>query len=448
MGFGRQLVFAHTVGASCLGTAYATANQVPNIIYDIVLGGALTSVVVPVLAGVAARRAGPGGGAGPGTTGTAVTSANGGPATTPSGSRRPCGPGPADRLGAADVDGGPARRPAYPGAGGRPAGHTAAIPAAAAARAPATLALSARMLVAFAPQILALRPRGRALRDPPVAPPFHRARRSRRSCPASWWRRVHRLQALGARIPEPCPRAPVQRRTDPRARHHRRGGGARPHRARAGAAAPAAATARAALPRRCCAARARAGGGGRDHADRPGPLHDRGDRAGQRPRRERLARPVQLRLAGLLHPLCGPRGSVATSAFPVLSARGAASPAARPEFVATSAASSRAACCCPRSGGRAAGRRRHAAARLFATHDVAQPASSPSRSPCSPRAWSGYAHDREPVPGDVRRRAQPDDRRRPGRPGWLLVIVADVAIVPRSRDPGSFPRSASATRSA
>src|SRR5262249_31374424 len=33
-----------------------TANQVPNIIYDIVLGGALTGAVVPVLAGVAARR--------------------------------------------------------------------------------------------------------------------------------------------------------------------------------------------------------------------------------------------------------------------------------------------------------------------------------------------------------------------------------------------------------
>jgi putative peptidoglycan lipid II flippase len=56
VGFGRQLAFAHTVGATCLGTAYATANQVPNIIYDIVLGGALTSAVVPVLAGTAARR--------------------------------------------------------------------------------------------------------------------------------------------------------------------------------------------------------------------------------------------------------------------------------------------------------------------------------------------------------------------------------------------------------
>ena len=55
VGFGRQLVFAHTVGASCVGTAYTTANQVPNIIYDIVLGGALTSAVVPVLAGPISR---------------------------------------------------------------------------------------------------------------------------------------------------------------------------------------------------------------------------------------------------------------------------------------------------------------------------------------------------------------------------------------------------------
>ena len=58
IGFGRQVVFAHTVQASCLGTAYTTANMVPNIVYDIVMGGALTAVVVPVLAGPA--RAGPG----------------------------------------------------------------------------------------------------------------------------------------------------------------------------------------------------------------------------------------------------------------------------------------------------------------------------------------------------------------------------------------------------
>jgi len=57
VGFGRQVVFAHTVGTTCLGTAYTTANMVPNIIYDIVLGGALTSVVVPVLAGPAEEAA-------------------------------------------------------------------------------------------------------------------------------------------------------------------------------------------------------------------------------------------------------------------------------------------------------------------------------------------------------------------------------------------------------
>jgi len=57
IGFGRQVVFAHTVQASCLGTAYTTANMVPNIIYDIVMGGALTAVVVPVLAGPALATA-------------------------------------------------------------------------------------------------------------------------------------------------------------------------------------------------------------------------------------------------------------------------------------------------------------------------------------------------------------------------------------------------------
>ena len=56
VGFGRQVVFAHTVGTTCLGTAYTTANMVPNIIYDIVLGGALSSVVVPVLAGPPGAR--------------------------------------------------------------------------------------------------------------------------------------------------------------------------------------------------------------------------------------------------------------------------------------------------------------------------------------------------------------------------------------------------------
>jgi putative peptidoglycan lipid II flippase len=55
VGFGRQVVFAHTVGNACLGSAYTTANQMPNIIYDIVLGGALASIMVPVLARPAGR---------------------------------------------------------------------------------------------------------------------------------------------------------------------------------------------------------------------------------------------------------------------------------------------------------------------------------------------------------------------------------------------------------
>jgi putative peptidoglycan lipid II flippase len=58
LGLVRTLVFAHTVQASCLGTAYVTANELPNIVYDVVLGGALTSIMVPVLARPAQRAAG------------------------------------------------------------------------------------------------------------------------------------------------------------------------------------------------------------------------------------------------------------------------------------------------------------------------------------------------------------------------------------------------------
>jgi putative peptidoglycan lipid II flippase len=54
-GLGRALVFSQTVGASCLGTAYVTANQVPNLVYELVLGGALTSAMVPILARSAER---------------------------------------------------------------------------------------------------------------------------------------------------------------------------------------------------------------------------------------------------------------------------------------------------------------------------------------------------------------------------------------------------------
>ena len=55
LGLVRTLVFSQTIGADCLGTAYVTASQVPNLIYELVLGGALTSAMVPVLARSAER---------------------------------------------------------------------------------------------------------------------------------------------------------------------------------------------------------------------------------------------------------------------------------------------------------------------------------------------------------------------------------------------------------
>jgi putative peptidoglycan lipid II flippase len=57
LGLARTLVFSQSIGANCLGAAYVTANQVPNLIYELVLGGALTSAMVPVLARSAAKAA-------------------------------------------------------------------------------------------------------------------------------------------------------------------------------------------------------------------------------------------------------------------------------------------------------------------------------------------------------------------------------------------------------
>jgi putative peptidoglycan lipid II flippase len=57
LGLVRTVVFAQTVGAGCLGTAYVTANQVPNLIVELAIGGALSSAMVPVLARSAARAA-------------------------------------------------------------------------------------------------------------------------------------------------------------------------------------------------------------------------------------------------------------------------------------------------------------------------------------------------------------------------------------------------------
>ncbi len=54
-GFGRWLVFSKTVGAGCLAEAYTTANQLPNILFEVVAGGALAGAVIPVLAGPVSR---------------------------------------------------------------------------------------------------------------------------------------------------------------------------------------------------------------------------------------------------------------------------------------------------------------------------------------------------------------------------------------------------------
>src|SRR4051794_15867713 len=54
-GFGRTLAFTNTVGADSTGDTYVAANTVPNIVFEIVAGGALASLVVPMLAaGIAA----------------------------------------------------------------------------------------------------------------------------------------------------------------------------------------------------------------------------------------------------------------------------------------------------------------------------------------------------------------------------------------------------------
>ncbi|MGC5054533.1 murein biosynthesis integral membrane protein MurJ [Micromonospora sp. DT48] len=53
-GFGRTAVFTWVVQDSDLGAMYLLANTIPNIIFEIVAGGALASLVVPLLAGAVA----------------------------------------------------------------------------------------------------------------------------------------------------------------------------------------------------------------------------------------------------------------------------------------------------------------------------------------------------------------------------------------------------------
>ncbi|MGB3827944.1 MAG: lipid II flippase MurJ [Ornithinimicrobium sp.] len=49
VGLSRWVVFSNSVGTTCLGTVYATANQVPNVLYEAAAGGALAAVAVPLI---------------------------------------------------------------------------------------------------------------------------------------------------------------------------------------------------------------------------------------------------------------------------------------------------------------------------------------------------------------------------------------------------------------
>jgi putative peptidoglycan lipid II flippase len=54
-GFLRTAVFGYALGAATLADAYNNANTLPNVVYNLALGGILTSVVVPLLVSAAKR---------------------------------------------------------------------------------------------------------------------------------------------------------------------------------------------------------------------------------------------------------------------------------------------------------------------------------------------------------------------------------------------------------
>ncbi|WP_106847757.1 murein biosynthesis integral membrane protein MurJ [Blastococcus sp. Marseille-P5729] len=55
VGFARNIVFSNAVGQTCLGQTYQTTNTIPNIVFEIVAGGALASVVVPLISSFVAK---------------------------------------------------------------------------------------------------------------------------------------------------------------------------------------------------------------------------------------------------------------------------------------------------------------------------------------------------------------------------------------------------------
>jgi putative peptidoglycan lipid II flippase len=54
-GFVRSAILIYAIGVKDLGNAYNLANTIPNIVYNLALGGILTSVVVPLLVNAAKR---------------------------------------------------------------------------------------------------------------------------------------------------------------------------------------------------------------------------------------------------------------------------------------------------------------------------------------------------------------------------------------------------------
>src|SRR5450759_422637 len=55
-GFGRWLVFSQSVGATCVGSVYQAANQLPNVVFEVAAGGALAAAACPIIAGQLARQ--------------------------------------------------------------------------------------------------------------------------------------------------------------------------------------------------------------------------------------------------------------------------------------------------------------------------------------------------------------------------------------------------------
>lgn len=59
VGFVRWLEFSRSVGATCVGTVYQSANSLPNVLFEVAAGGALAAVAVPLIGGAlgSGRRA-------------------------------------------------------------------------------------------------------------------------------------------------------------------------------------------------------------------------------------------------------------------------------------------------------------------------------------------------------------------------------------------------------